>query len=148
MNRLVDDPWTAVALVVAWTHLKLFALAGVQGVTRLATRQFVKPEDAAFFGRGVAPAREEHVRVQRAQRAIGNELENFPTFALALVAHAALGGSGAWALGLGATFVVARTLHSIAYVRPTQPLRNRAYVIGQLATFTLLVRVALTLAQR
>jgi uncharacterized MAPEG superfamily protein len=148
MDAIVGSPWVAVALVAALTHLKLFVLAAIQGVTRLWNRRFVKPEDAAFFGRGVAPASEEHPRVVLAQRAIDNELENLPTFALALVAHAALGGDARWALGLGAAFVLARAVHSAAYVSPRQPLRNRAYVTGQLVTFTLLVRVAITALSR
>lgn len=144
-QALIDEPWTAVVLLAAFTHLKLFALAGIQGVTRIASRQFVKPEDAAFFGRGVAPADREHLRVELAQRAIDNELENLPTFALALVAHAAIGGDASWGLGLATAFVLTRTVHSMAYVRPTQPLRNRAYVFGQLITFTLLVRLGVEL---
>lgn len=141
MHRILQEPWSAVVLVALVTHLKLFVLAGVQGVTRVAHRRFVKPEDAAFFGRGAAPASEEHPRVLLAQRAIDNEIANFPTFALALVAYAALRGSGAFALGVAGVFLCARCAHSWFYVRPTQPHRNRAYILGQLATVTLLVQL-------
>ena len=145
MHRLVQEPWSAVALVAIVTHLKLFVLAAIQGVTRLRHRRFVKPEDAAYFGRGARPADEEHPRVVLAQRAIANELENLPTFALALVAYAALRGPGPFALAVTGAFLLARIAHSAFYVRPTQPHRNRCYVLGQLATFTLLVRLALQL---
>lgn len=145
MHRLVEEPWSAVALVAVVTHLKLFVLAAIQGVTRVRHRRFVKPEDAAYFGRGATPASEEHPRVALAQRAIANELENLPTFALALVAHAALRGSGPFALAVAAAFLAARVGHSAFYVRPTQPHRNRCYLLGQLATFTLLVKLVLLL---
>ena len=145
MHRLVQEPWSAVVLVALVTHLKLFTLAAIQGVTRVTQRRFVKPEDAAFFGRGTPPASEEHPRVLLAQRAIDNEIQNLPTFGLALVAYAALRGSGAFALGVASVFLLARCAHSGFYVQPTQPHRNRVYVIGQLATFTLLVALVLHL---
>lgn len=138
MHRLIEEPWSAVAIVALVTHVKLFVLAAIQGVTRVSTRRFMKPEDAAYFGRGAAPASEEHPRVVHAQRAIDNEIENLPTFALALVAYAALRGSGVFALTIAAVFLLARIAHSWFYVRPTQPHRNRAYILGQLATFILL----------
>lgn len=148
MQRLIEEPWSAVALVALVTHLKLFVLASIQGFTRVKHRRFVKPEDAAHFGRGAAPATEEHPRVVYAQRAIANELENLPTFALALVAYAALRGPGAFALAVTLVFLLARSAHSAFYVRPTQPHRNRAYLLGQLATLTLLGKlVTLVLAR-
>jgi uncharacterized MAPEG superfamily protein len=143
MQHLLSEPWTAVALLAIVTHLKLFTLAAIQGVTRVRHRRFVKPEDAAYFGRGATPASEEHPRVTLAQRAIDNEIENLPTFALALVAFAALRGPGSFALAVSCTFLIARAAHSVFYVRPTQPHRNRVYILGQLATFALLVRLAL-----
>jgi len=143
MHGLIEEPWSAVALVAIVTHLKLFVLAAIQGVTRVSTRRFVKPEDAAFFGRGAAPASEEHPRVLLAQRAIDNEIQNLPTFALGLVVYAALRGPGAFALIVTCVFLLARAAHAWFYVRPTQPHRNRVYVLGQLATFTLLAKLAL-----
>lgn len=37
---------------------------------------------------------------------------------------------------------VSRAAHSVFYVRPTQPHRNRCYVLGQLTTLSLLVALA------
>lgn len=131
-------PFEAFACVSAALFLKSFATSGVQGVVRLRHRTFVRPEDAAFFGKGAAPALQEHPLAERAQHVLRNDGENVPIFLALLLAFAHVDGRAVLLLGYGAMFVLARVVHTLAYLRPTQPLRNRAYIVGQLICFILI----------
>lgn len=126
----------ALALTTVALFLKMFATAGVQGLVRMRSRTFVNPEDAAAFGRtGAAPA--DHPTAERAQRALRNDLENIPMFLFLAHAYVEL---GCWELGVHIylpIFVLARIGHTIAFIRPTQPLRNRFYLVGVLVNLVL-----------
>lgn len=124
------SPFEAFGLVVVALFLKLFATTAVQGVVRIRHRAFVRPEDAAFFGRGATPLEREHVLVERAQNVLRNDGENVPLFLALLLAFAHVDGRATHVLTYGLVFVAARVVHTLAYLRPTQPLRNRAYVVG------------------
>lgn len=124
------SPFEAFGLVVVALFLKLFATTAVQGVVRIRHRAFVRPEDAAFFGRGATPLEREHVLVERAQNVLRNDGENVPIFLALLLAFAHVDGRATHVLAYGLVFVAARVVHTLAYLRPTQPLRNRAYVVG------------------
>ncbi|MBX3247771.1 MAG: MAPEG family protein [Myxococcales bacterium] len=126
----MSTPFEAFGLVVAALLLKLVATTGVQGVVRLRHRAFVRPEDAAFFGKGVAALEREHVLVERAQNVLRNDGENVPLFLALLLAFAHVDGRPTHVLAYGLAFVATRVVHTLAYLRPTQPLRNRAYVLG------------------
>jgi|GEM_PF-698407 len=121
--------------------LKTLGVVSVQGYIRLTHRHFVIPEDAAFFGKREAQEAE-HPIVQRAQRILGNDMENIPNFVALSIAYIALGG---WALG-GAVyfsiFVVSRIVHTLSYFYAVQPLRNRAYVMGLLVCLCLSGHIA------
>lgn len=122
---------TAVAL-----FLKMLALAGVQARYRLQHKVFVRPDDAAQWGHGAASERELPV-VERAQNTLRNDLENIPNFMMLAWAHVALGGDALSTAVYGGVFVASRCLHSFAYIRPRQPLRNRAYLTGLVTTLVL-----------
>jgi uncharacterized membrane protein YecN with MAPEG domain len=131
------NPWQIYALIVVALFLKMFVVAGVQGIQRVKNKSFVRPEDAAFFGGGATPLSEELPIVQRAQHTLRNDLENIPIFLFLLLSYIQL---GCWPLGVfiyGSLFVFSRILHTIAYLRPMQPLRNRAYLLGLLVMFCL-----------
>lgn len=123
------SPLDVFATTTVLLFLKMFVVAGVQGVYRLRNARFTRPEDAACWGSGEV-ADFEHPVVERGQRTLRNDLENVPIFLFLMWAYVSLQAwpSGApWYAGL---FVLSRIVHTAAYLRPTQPLRNRAYVLG------------------
>lgn len=128
----MSQAWQIFVLCNVVLYLKFFGVAAVQGVERMRHRAFVNPEDAAFFGKGATPVARERELAERAQRTLRNDLENIPFFfALGLLyLH-----SEAWPPGAAIyfpLFTASRIVHSLAYLRPTQPLRNRAYLVGVL----------------
>lgn len=133
----------AFGLVVVALFFKLFATTAVQGVVRLRHRAFVRPEDAAFFGRGATPLEREHVLVERAQNVLRNDGENVPIFLALLLAFAHVDGRAMHVLAYGLAFVATRVVHTLAYLRPTQPLRNRAYVAGLVVDLALVVQLVI-----
>ena len=139
-------PFEAFSCVTIALFLKSFATAGVQGVVRVRHRTFVRAEDAAFFGKGATPAAAEHPLVDRAQQVLRNDGENVPLFLALLLAFAHVDGRAPLVLGYGMTFVLARVVHTLAYLRPTQPLRNRAYLLGQLVSFVLIGYLVVAMA--
>jgi uncharacterized membrane protein YecN with MAPEG domain len=127
--------WQAFGLTAIALFLKMFAVAGVQGIQRMKHRAFARPDDAAFFGKGATPLAQDLPIVERAQNVLRNDVENIPIFMILMLSYAQL---GAWPLGAaiyGALFVCARIVHTLAYITPRQPLRNRAYLLGTLMMF-------------
>ncbi len=124
------DVWALAGVVL---FLKMFAIALYQGRWRLRTKVFTKAEDAARWGDGTVSERDVP-EVERAQRAFRNDLENIPMFLILSFAYLLY---DAWEQGaylyIG-LFVIARIVHTWAYLRPKQPLRNRAYIVGVLCT--------------
>lgn len=107
--------------------LKFFFTALVQGRTRMSTRVFRYAEDAAFWHGRVG---EETEASTRAQQLLRNDSE-VQTYYLALGgAYLALGAWPAGAPYYFAAFVLSRVVHGYCLLRPRQPLRNRAYVVG------------------
>lgn len=141
----MDLAHRAFALTVVALFFKMFLVALVQGATRLRTRRFVRPEDAVFFGQA-APSTAEDPLVERAQNTLRNDTENIPIFLALAWAAAELAPSDRLPWYFGA-FVLSRYLHSITYLRPTQPLRNRAYLVGVLVCLALSVELLLAAAR-
>lgn len=130
------DGLSIAALVVCVLTTKMAAVALVQGVARLRTRRFRHAEDAVYFGAGTGLVDDPPLAVL-GQHALQNDLENLPGFGLLLLSYALLGGSVTVTALHGALFVLARIVHTAAFLRPTQPLRNRAYSVGLLTTLSL-----------
>lgn len=129
-----EDPALAAwVTTVAVLFLKMFSNSAVQGLVRLKNRQFVKPEDAAFYGRKAPPAEEEHLLVQRAAAVWRNDLENIPIFLFLSLGLVLAGDEGTWTAGLCGLFVVARVAHTGFFFVPRQPHRNVAYQLGILS---------------
>ncbi|PRP96244.1 MAPEG family protein [Enhygromyxa salina] len=129
------SPWQAFALTIVALFLKMFATAFVQGVARMKSKTFAYPEDAAAFG-GTAGAAD-HPLAERGQRALRNDLENIPMFSFLALAYVQL---GCWETGVHVyfpIFVLARIGHTLTFLRPTQPLRNRFYLVGVLVCLVL-----------
>ncbi|MEM6925586.1 MAG: MAPEG family protein [Myxococcota bacterium] len=129
------EPLHAWAVAAVVLYVKMLVVASLQGVWRLRANAFEKPEDAAFFGSG--EVRDELPEVARAQRTLVNDLENIPMFLFLAAAYVALGAWPGAAAGYFGVFVGSRVVHTFAYLRPRQPLRNRAYVVGQLVCVVL-----------
>ncbi len=128
------------SLMVVALFGKMVALAMVQGVVRMRGKHFTKPEDATYFGNGTV-SETEHPTVALAQAALRNDLENIP-IALGLTWAYIITDGPVWLLAIYAVvFVMARAVHSLAYLRPTQPLRNRAYVVGLAVCLALAAQV-------
>lgn len=76
-----------------------------------------------------------HARSRRRRRWCGQNVlrnagENVPIFLFLAAAYVQL---GCWEWGVLVyfpSFVLSRVVHTVAYLRPTQPLRNRAYRVG------------------
>ncbi|MCB9644387.1 MAG: MAPEG family protein [Myxococcales bacterium] len=137
-------PWELFSLFCILLFVKGFIVAGIQGYYRITTKIFVRPDDAAFFGK-TEPATQEHPVVDRAQSALRNDLENIPFFLFLLIGYIQ---QGCWPQGIaiyGGIFVFSRVVHTAAYIRPTQPLRNRAYILGLLMSFLLCIHLGLSL---
>lgn len=122
--------WDVYGLTAVALFLKMFVVILAQGRVRIRNRAYVHPEDAAFFGRGASPVAEEAPSVRRAQNVLRNDGENIPIFLFLAAAYVQL---GCWEWGVLVyfpLFVLSRVVHTIAYLRPRQPLRNRAYRVG------------------
>lgn len=128
----------AYLLALLLLTLKYAAVTTVQGKLRFATRTFRWPEDArAWHGR--SEGGREHELVERAQALLRNDAESQPLFLAASAAWIALGAEGtAAALALPA-YALARGAHAWFFLRPRQPARNRAFVLGQLVLLGVLV---------
>lgn len=121
---------TALAVYAAsWValFLKFFGTALLQARARMRTRVFRYAEDAAFWHGQVG---EESEASSRAQQLLRNDGEVH-------LYYLALGGAylalGAWPTGAPyyfGVFMLSRLVHGYCLLRPIQPLRNRAYVIG------------------
>jgi uncharacterized MAPEG superfamily protein len=122
--------WEAYGLTVVALFLKMLLVVLVQGRIRTRNNAYVPPEDAAYFGKGAAPVAEEAPLVRRAQNVLRNDGENVPIFLFLALAYVRL---GCWEWGVLVyfpLFVLSRVVHTMAYLRPRQPLRNRAYRVG------------------
>lgn len=129
--------WDVWALTVVALFLKMFGIALLQGAVRGRARAFVKPEDAAFFGRGAAPAAEEPPLAARGQRLLGNDLENIPLFLFLSAGYIQLGGALSLVAGCCGVFVAARVGHTIFFLRQRQPHRAGFFALGALCSLVL-----------
>src|SRR5271154_3979202 len=128
-------------LIAVILFFKMLALSTVQALARTSAKSFPNPEDAKFFGRGVAPAADELPIVKRAAAAWRNDLENIPIFLFLAMIYVTLGCWPGGAFIYFSIFAVARILHTIAYLRGMQPARTIFYVLGLTICFILSVQI-------
>ena len=141
MNALLNNP---VFLIYAIACLVLCAnllfLWGYSGATRGRTRTAMNEEDAARFGGSLTQT--DPPSVARILRAHRNAQANiYPFLFLGLVFVLAGGGAGTARI-IFAIFVVARLLHSYAYLKGKQPWRTVFFIVGGLATIALMLDIA------
>ena len=119
--------------------LNLFFLTTVTALKRGSAKEFVNPEDAkAFKGK---EATQEPASVTRTQKAHRNALENILPFALLAGLYIATGAKPLAAAIYCYTFVAARWLHSICYLKGVQPFRTLTFAVGFLVNIGLTVQL-------
>jgi uncharacterized MAPEG superfamily protein len=75
---------------------------------------------------------------RRSAAAHANGFESFPAFAAGVLACQVTGASPHLAALAAVTYVVARTLYTVAYVADVHLLRSSVWTVGLVATFTLM----------
>ena len=128
------------SLITVILFFKMFANSVVQGLARTGTKTYVTPEDARFFG-APAPAADELPIVKRAAACWRNDLENIPIFLFLALIYVPLGCWPQGAFIYFTIFVIARILHTFAYMRGMQPARTIAYSIGLVICFIVSVHI-------
>jgi len=112
----------------------------VQGIGRLRTKTFVTPEDAQFFAHS-PPAPDEAPIVKRAAMVWRNDLENIPLFLFLGLIYVTLGCWPGGAFIYFTIFVIARILHTVAYLNGLQPWRTIFFTLGTTICFILAVQI-------
>jgi len=119
--------------------LNLFFLTTVTAVRRVGGKEFVNPEDAkALKGK---QATQETAAVTRAQKAHRNALENVLPFVVLAGLYIVTGAKPLAAAIYCYTFVAARWLHSIFYLKGVQPFRTLAFAVGFFVNIGLTVQL-------
>jgi glutathione S-transferase len=128
------------ALITVILFFKMLAISVVQALARTSTKTFTTPEDAKFFGAS-APAADEMPIVKRAAAAWRNDLENIPIFLFLGLIYVTLGCWPEGAYIYFSIFVIARILHTVAYLRGLQPARTIFYALGVFASVALAIPI-------
>ena len=131
------------SLITVILFFKMSANSVVQGRARTSGKAFPNPEDAQMFG-VPAPAADELPIVKRAAAAWRNDLENIPIFLFLGMIYITLGCWPGGAFIYFTIFVIARILHTFAYLRAMQPARTIFYGIGIAMCVTLSVQILTT----
>jgi uncharacterized MAPEG superfamily protein len=120
--------------------LKMGAVAFATANARRKAQVVVNPEDTKV-NPGSRAASEDAPDTLRAKRAHQNDVENIPAF-LVLALLFTLAGCSALAgwLYFGVYFA-ARTLHTIFYLRASQPGRTVSFFVGQLTQLGIMVQL-------
>lgn len=122
--------WETFGLTTVALFLKMLFVVLLQGHVRTRNDAYVPPEDAAYFGKGAGPVVEEAPLVRRAQNVLRNDGENVPIFLFLAAAYVQLGCWGWGVLAYFPLFILSRVVHTVTYLWPRQPSRNRAYRVG------------------
>ena len=128
------------ALITVFLFFKMGANSIVQGRARTSAMAFPNPEDARLFG-APAPAADELPIVKRAAAAWRNDLENIPIFLFLGLIYVTLGCWPTGAFIYFSIFAIARTFHTIVYLRGLQPARTICYAVGILICVILSVHI-------
>ncbi len=131
----------AYVLSVAVLFLKLVVTISVQGITRMRSRTFQYPEDAAYWGG--EERREEQAIVVRAQRLLRNDAEGQPFFFAVGAVYVAIGASPKLAPIYFGLYAASRLAHAWFLLRPRQPHRNRAFGVGLTVLLVMTVHTVL-----
>jgi uncharacterized MAPEG superfamily protein len=139
-----DTPlFTVFGLVVLVLVLKALILGAATAATRGRLKQFLNAEDALWLkGAHVNPDPEPVARIGRAHR---NDLENLLLFATSGAFYVASGASQFAGFVYCGLFLIARLLHTLAYLTSRPQLRRNAYTIGFLVIAAMTIHTAVAL---
>ncbi|XP_070845194.1 prostaglandin E synthase [Chaetodon trifascialis] len=125
--------------------MKMYIIAIITGQVRLRKKAFANPEDALRHG-GLQFHREDPY-VERCRRAHINDLENILPFLFLGAVYSMTGPSLAVARLHFVVFLVARVLHSVAYLLALRaPTRSLAYIVAQVPCVSMAVQVLMAVA--
>lgn len=129
LDNLAVQAYIVHAAILA---VKLLALSGLTGMTRVARGSFANPEDAKIVKGG--KVKYDDPPVERLRRAHLNDLENIPAFWVLGALYLTTGPAAAWATLLFRAFTVGRLVHTVVYaiVPLPQPARGIAFGIPYL----------------
>jgi uncharacterized MAPEG superfamily protein len=141
------DTWKVYGLTVVALFLKMFTTVMIQAYGRFKSNSFSNPEDSALVGKlfgkkDVVPGDSDLAR--RAQSVLRNDGENIPIFLFLAMTYVQL---NCWKTGVliyFPLFIFSRIIHTFAYIRFLQPLRNIVYQLGILVMFALCSHIVWT----
>ena len=138
MPQPLFGPNTAVLVQIDVSLIVLLLAAGsYTSITRMRRKVYATPED--YQARGVTPRDGADEAVERARRMHQNHLENVPAFVVLSMLFAATDPNPTTLSWLLWTFLIARVLYSLAYIRAWQPYRTIAFSVGALSMFAMIV---------
>jgi glutathione S-transferase len=130
------------ALFAVLLILKMGAVAFITSNERRKAQVVVNPEDT-----GVNPGSHfesaEAESVQRVKRAHLNDVENIPVFLVLALIFTLSGCSATAGWVYFGVYFVARTLHTVFYLKAVQPWRTAAFGVGQLTQLGIMVHLLL-----
>jgi len=130
------------ALFAVLLILKMGAVAFITANERRKARIVVNPEDAGVNPGSHAEAAEAE-SVQRVKRAHLNDVENIPAFLVLAIIFTLAGSSATAGWAYFGVYFVARTLHTVFYLKAVQPWRTVAFAVGQLTQLGMMVQLLL-----
>lgn len=134
---------TIFGLALLLLGLKALVLGAATAATRGHIKQFINAEDAAWLqGTHVELDSEAVARIGRAHR---NDLENLLVFAIAGAIYLAAGASEIVGIIYSGLFVIARLLHTFAYLSGRPLLRRNAYTLGFFVIAVMTIHAAVVL---
>ncbi|XP_034048489.1 prostaglandin E synthase [Thalassophryne amazonica] len=125
--------------------IKMYIIAIITGQVRLRKKAFANPEDALRHG-GMQYYREDP-DVERCRRAHRNDLENIIPFLFLGAVYSIIGPSLTVARFHFLVFLLARVVHSIAYLFVLRaPTRSLAYIVGQIPCISMALQILIAVA--
>lgn len=134
---------TIFSLALLMLGIKALVLGAATSATRGRIKQHINAEDAAWLkGTHVEVDSEAVARIGRAHR---NDLENLLVFAIVGAIYLAAGASEIAGIIYTSIFVIARLLHTFAYLSRRPLLRRNAFTLGFFVIVAMSVHAALAL---
>lgn len=120
--------------------LKMGAVAFITSNERRKAKVVLNPEDTGVNpGSHVEP--DEAASTLRAKRAHLNDVENIPVFLVLALIFTLTGCSATAGWAYFGVYFVARTLHTVFYLKAVQPWRTAAFFVGQLTQIGIMVQL-------
>ncbi|HFE45823.1 MAG TPA: MAPEG family protein [Nannocystis exedens] len=117
----------------------------LSGSVRYKSKTTHNPEDAASVAKGADVRAEDPEAVARVLRAHTNTFANTVPFLFLGQVYVAAGASATMAWVFLGAFTAARVIYSVCYLGGLQPWRSLSFGVGVLATFGMIVHLAILL---